>query len=142
MEALRIPLFSGSPFDPEAPARLGLALALAAAGGAFALRGFRALSLHQTLGLEGTLVEHGPYRVSRNPQYVGDIALLLAWGLACASLLTWVLCALGIAWFALAPLAEEPWLRERYGAPYEAYRRRVPRFLGRPAEMGEAQEHG
>ena len=81
-------------------------------------------------------MESGPYRVSRNPQYVGDIALLLGWGVACNSLLTWLLCLLGVAWFALAPLAEEPWLRERYGPPYEAYRGRVSRFLGLPRRRG------
>lgn len=118
------------------PARIPIGVAVGGAGGLFALWGIRTLGWHQAFGLEGTLVERGPYRVSRNPQYVGDIALLLGWGLLCNSLLTWVLCALGMAWFAVTPFAEEPWLREVYGPPYDAYRRRVPRFLGRPRGDG------
>lgn len=39
---------------------------------------------------------------------------------------------IGTLWFVLAPFTEEPWLRERYGQQYEAYKKRVPRFIGRP----------
>jgi protein-S-isoprenylcysteine O-methyltransferase Ste14 len=94
--------------------------------------GIRTLSWHASLGLEAELVRGGPYRFTRNPQYVGDMALLAGFGLACNSLATWALCALGIACFAMAPFVEEPWLRREYGEPYERYRRRVPRFLGLP----------
>jgi len=112
--------------------RLPLGALLAVAGTLFALWGIRTLGVHATSGLHDALVESGPYRYSRNPQYVGDIALLLGWAIACNSLRTWVVCLLGIAWFGLAPFTEEPWVRAHYGAAYDAYRRRVPRFLGRP----------
>ncbi|MDH3622522.1 MAG: hypothetical protein OES69_13780 [Myxococcales bacterium] len=36
-----------------------------------------------------------------------------------------------MAWFALTPFTEEPWLRKQYGEAYDAYCQRVPRFLGR-----------
>jgi len=112
--------------------RASLGGVLAAAGGGFALWAIRTLSWHATLGLEVQLVDRGPYRWSRNPQYTGDIALVGGWALLCGSLLTGILCLLGAAWFALAPRAEEPWLRARYGPAYDDYRRRVRRFLGFP----------
>jgi len=118
--------------------RLPIGGGLALAGLALALWGVRTLGIHRTLGLSETLIHAGPYRFTRNPQYVGDIALLLGWAIACNSLLAWIVSALGAAWFALAPFTEEPWLREQYGEAYDAYRSRVPRFLGRPARPGAA----
>lgn len=38
---------------------------------------------------------------------------------------------LGVALNLLAPFTEEPWLTERFGDAYLAYKRRVPRFIGR-----------
>jgi protein-S-isoprenylcysteine O-methyltransferase Ste14 len=112
--------------------RVPFGAVLAAAGGAFALWGIHTLSWHASLGLEAELVRTGPYRWTRNPQYVGDIAMLAGWAIVSGSLLGGVLCLLAMAWFAAAPLAEEPWLREHYGPAYDDYRRRVPRFLGLP----------
>jgi protein-S-isoprenylcysteine O-methyltransferase Ste14 len=116
--------------------RLPVGGGLALAGLALALWGVRTLGIQRTLGLSEAFVHAGPYRFTRNPQYVGDMILLLGWAILCNSLLTWIVSALGAAWFGLAPIVEEPWLREQYGAPYEAYRRRVPRYLGRPTRMG------
>lgn len=99
----------------------------------FASWGLTTLGRHASLGLEDTLVEAGPYRWTRNPQYVGDIIALLGWGILCNSPPTWIVSALGAGWFALAPFTEEPWLRMQYGPAYDDYRRRLPRFLGRPA---------
>lgn len=104
--------------------------ALLAVGLPAALLGSRALSGGATLGLGGDLVRGGLYRFSRNPQYVGSLAVLAGWALLAAS--SWALapCIGAAAWYALAPFAEEPWLHARYGAEYEAYTREVPRFLG------------
>jgi protein-S-isoprenylcysteine O-methyltransferase Ste14 len=41
------------------------------------------------------------------------------------------LCGFYFLWWFSFPLAEEPWLRERYGQEYESYAERVPRFVGR-----------
>ncbi len=109
--------------------RFGLGPLLMAAGTAFALWGVRTLSVHAALGLGGELVTGGPYRFSRNPQYVGDIALLIGYGLLTASPRTLLLTLVGALWFVLAPFTEEPWLRERFGPAYDAYAARVPRFL-------------
>lgn len=112
--------------------RLPVGAVLALGGGAFALWGVRHLSWHASLGLEAELVRSGPYRWTRNPQYVGDIVMLLGWAIVFNSLQAGLLCGLGIAWFLLAPRAEEPWLREQYGEPYERYTREVPRFVTLP----------
>ncbi len=106
---------------------------LALAGAVFALWGVRELGIRATQGLGGELATTGPYRYSRNPQYVGDIALLLGFGLLCNSAVTLAAAAFGSVWFALAPFAEEPWLKERLGSPYREYTRRVPRFVGWPS---------
>lgn len=110
--------------------RIPIGAVLAGAGGAFALWGIRTVSWHASLGLEAALVRSGPYRWTRNPQYVGDIAMLAGWAVIFGSLLCWLLCLIAMAWFALAPFAEEPWLREHYGPAYDEYRSRVPRYLG------------
>lgn len=91
--------------------------------------GMRALSDHQTLGLKGDLITGGPYRYSRNPQYVAEIITYLAAVLITNSLLSAVIGALVILWFLMAPYAEEPWLARQFGGQFEAYCRRVPRFL-------------
>ena len=95
----------------------------------FIIWGVKTLGLHATQGLGGDLITEGPYIYSRNPQYVGDIAMLLGYALICNSKLAWITSLLGIVWFVLAPYTEEPWLREQLGAAYEEYCSRVPRFL-------------
>ncbi len=113
------------------PVRFVVGSVLILSGAAFALWGVSALSWHSSLGLGGRLTSTGPYRYSRNPQYVGDIALLAGYAVLCNSLLTTIAVALGIVWFILAPFAEEPWLRGRFGPAYERYASSVPRFLWR-----------
>jgi protein-S-isoprenylcysteine O-methyltransferase Ste14 len=75
-------------------------------------------------------VVHGLYRFTRNPMYVGVLALvvgqasllgreiLLAWAAA-----AWLLFQLFLVF------EEEPGLRRRFGAEYEGYCARVPRWL-------------
>jgi protein-S-isoprenylcysteine O-methyltransferase Ste14 len=76
------------------------------------------------------LVTSGPYRVSRNPMYVGVLTILIGWWLLWDSrtLLIYplvVLCA-----FQLHILfAEEPWAARTFGAAWQAYRDRVPRWF-------------
>lgn len=117
--------------------RLVIGAALALGGLGFASWGIATLGRHATLGLQGTLIGSGPYRWTRNPQYVGDIVALVGWAVLCNSGSTWLVSALGMAWFALAPFTEEPWLRAQYGEAYDAYRRRLPRFLGNRSKNGE-----
>lgn len=88
------------------------------------------LGFHESSGLSGELDTGGPYRYSRNPQYVGYVTMLVGSGVIAGSWLVAVLVIIGIAWFLLAPLAEEPWLREQYGEAYVKYAESVPRFVG------------
>jgi len=98
-------------------------------GLAFALWGIRSLGVHATQGLEGQFVTTGAYTYSRNPQYVGDILCFAGYAVVCNSRLAFVTSLLGIAWFILTPFTEEPWLRERFGGPYDEYAARVPRLV-------------
>ncbi len=77
-----------------------------------------------------SMIEQGPYRLSRNPLYVGMLVLYL--GLALLVPTVWGLAvfpaAVGLVlWGAIWP--EERFLHERFGASYDEYRRRVRRWL-------------
>ena len=105
-------------------------------GGALILGGFglgvwgvRTLGWHRSSGLEGTLVRGGPYRFTRNPQYVGDTFGMLCYAILANSRLAWIVILLGIVSFLVTPFTEEPWLKEQLGADYEKYLKEVPRFL-------------
>ena len=78
------------------------------------------------------LVVRGPYRRVRNPMISGVLCVLLGEALLFGSIavLVWFafVFALNAVYF---PLVEEPDLRERFGADYEAYRAAVPRWLPR-----------
>ena len=76
------------------------------------------------------LVTTGLYARSRNPQYVGDLAMVAGWTVLSGSPWVAALAVLCAAVFVLFPWAEEPWLARHYGAAYRDYRRRVPRFVG------------
>lgn len=76
------------------------------------------------------LVITGPNRFTRNPMYLGLSLLVLALGLF---LNTWWVIALlapAIAVLQVVVIArEERYLRRRFGADYEAYARRVRRWI-------------
>lgn len=82
----------------------------------------------------------GPYAHVRNPLYVGNFLICL--GLALLAGHLWA-GALGLGFFvgeyAFIVPAEEGFLRERFGAAYDAYRARVPRWLWRlsPAQSSQ-----
>jgi protein-S-isoprenylcysteine O-methyltransferase Ste14 len=76
------------------------------------------------------LVTSGPYRWSRNPMYLGVITLLVGWCVLFDSrtLLIYTLavtCAVHIR----VLVAEEPWAARTFGAEWERYRRRCPRWV-------------
>ena len=88
------------------------------------------------------LVVRGPYRVVRNPMYVGVAAAIAGQALAFRSggLLVWLVVFL-LAVVTFVKVYEEPTLSEQFGSPYDRYRRRVPGWLPRirrPAALGRA----
>jgi len=91
------------------------------------------LGRHETGLLPGqethVLIEEG-YRLSRNPLYVGLLALYLApvllaptfWGLV-----LFPAAVLLVRWGAIRPVERFP--AQRFGGPYDDYKRRVRRWL-------------
>ena len=107
----------------------GMGLYFACAFWGFAIRG-RGTPL--PLDPPKKLVVEGPYRVVRNPMYWGVAFVMLGeaavfHSFALAELVAAF--AAGVILFVL--LYEEPTLRGKFGEEYEAYSRRVPRWLPR-----------
>ncbi len=76
------------------------------------------------------LVTTGPYRISRNPMYVGVTTILLGWSAFWAS---WVLLAYAVtvlcAFYLRVILSEEPWAVRHFGTDWQEYTSRVPRWI-------------
>ncbi len=89
----------------------------------------RTFGIIATSGAKGNLETTGLYKVSRNPQYVADILILIGWAILCAAPLAICVAILGSMVLAAAPFAEEPWLEETYGAKYLQYKGQVRRYL-------------
>jgi protein-S-isoprenylcysteine O-methyltransferase Ste14 len=79
------------------------------------------------------LVTSGPYRVSRNPMYVGVVTILAGWSTLWGSrtLIIYSICFL-VGFHLRVLLYEEPWAADRFGSDWSAYRSRVPRWIIRP----------
>ena len=76
------------------------------------------------------LVTSGPYRYTRNPMYVATLTILTGWsvlwdspGLRIYTVVT--LCVL----VARVCLLEEVWVERHFGAEWQRYRARTPRWL-------------
>jgi protein-S-isoprenylcysteine O-methyltransferase Ste14 len=93
-------------------------------------------SFRQSWGMDvGRLITTGIYRYSRNPQTLGIMLALLGAGLLGNSAAAMLLAM--IAWLASATWIrrEEGILVEQFGAEYEAYCARTPRWLGPPRKL-------
>jgi protein-S-isoprenylcysteine O-methyltransferase Ste14 len=79
------------------------------------------------------LVVRGPYRLVRNPMITAVVTVLLGEAALFGSLpvLVWagIVFSINAVYF---PLVEEPMLRDRFGAEYDAYAAHTPRWLPRP----------
>jgi protein-S-isoprenylcysteine O-methyltransferase Ste14 len=81
------------------------------------------------------LVSAGPYRFSRNPMYVAVTLILSGWAVLFSALALWVYAAVVLLAFHIRIVTgEEPWLKRTFGADWESYRARVPRWL--PTALG------
>jgi protein-S-isoprenylcysteine O-methyltransferase Ste14 len=114
-----------------APVRV-LGIVLIAAGAAVLVRAF-ARFVTEGLGTPApvapteNLVVGGLYRYVRNPMYVAVAATIVGQALALGQAVLLPYAALFmLTVYAFVRTYEEPVLRDRYGAQYEAYRRAVP----------------
>jgi len=83
-----------------------------------------------TIEKNAAVISWGPYAFTRNPLYFGNF--LIGIGFVIMGNSVWLL----VLFFAVFPLVywptileEEHFLRERFGAAYEAYLKSVPRFF-------------
>ena len=129
---------------PASPLWLIAGLSLCAAGQAL-----RAWVLGQvpdgTSGQDETLTAaslntEGPYALTRNPLYLGNLGITLGLCLIAHDLALLALVALLFAvQYRAIIAAEERFLRERFGAAYERWCARVPRFWPRPASAASTR---
>lgn len=79
-----------------------------------------------------TPMTHGMYAISRHPMYVAGALVYLGVGLAATSWVFVVCAAVEAAAWRLAVPEEERTMLGKYGAAYDDYMRRTPRWLGVP----------
>ena len=116
---------------------VALAALLMTAGVALGLWRRRYLSRRMLTGmneLEGdaaTLLTEGPYAFVRHPRYLEVAVITFAYASFANYVGTWLVAVLAIPFLHAVVLMEERELAERFGASWEAYRARVPRYLPR-----------
>lgn len=111
------------------PLRFILGIPLSIIGVSLLIWGIRTLGLINTSGISDGFIKKGPYRFTRNPQYLGDMLLFLGLSIMANSLFLWITHILLILVFTITPLAEEDWLRKQYGDAYQSYLKDIARFL-------------
>ena len=109
--------------------RLPAALTLFTIASMIGISIYAVFPLRATIGLGNRLITTGPYRYTRNPQYLCDSLSILGYMIFTNSWMVWVIGALAVLLNILAPFTEEPWLEERFGEAYRQYKTRVPRFI-------------
>jgi protein-S-isoprenylcysteine O-methyltransferase Ste14 len=107
----------------------GIALSALVTSCALFIYAFRVLGRESSYGAKDQLVTGGIYRWSRNPQNAMLIAVYGCLAVATDGSRTYLLSAAMMAVYFLMVLCEEPWLEGAYGASYQSYCRRVPRFF-------------
>lgn len=80
-------------------------------------------------GQSGAIVDTGPFRRSRNPVFVGQVALFTGFVVARPDIVQLALAAAVVLAVWLQVRVEEKVLERDLGEPYAAYRERVRRWL-------------
>jgi protein-S-isoprenylcysteine O-methyltransferase Ste14/tripartite-type tricarboxylate transporter receptor subunit TctC len=75
------------------------------------------------------ILDQGPYRLTRNPMYLGHIIFLIGLAIAFRSWFALIILAARAAWFHMRVLHDEARLQAAFGAEYDAYRARVKRWI-------------
>jgi protein-S-isoprenylcysteine O-methyltransferase Ste14 len=79
----------------------------------------------------GSIADYGVYARIRHPRYVGSFFAILGACLLAGRGAMWIVAAIWVVLTLVAIVFEEHELRGRFGAAYEDYAQRVPRFLPR-----------
>ena len=87
-------------------------------------------------GNPGELVTGGIYSRIRHPRFVAMALAIFAMAILANALAVYVLAVLYVPMTFLIALLEERELVARFGPLYDAYAKRVPRFLPRPTKHG------
>lgn len=126
-----------SPPPSAGRVRLAAAGALVGASAGTSLGGARTFRRRGTtvnpvkLGESTALVTEGPFSYTRNPMYVGLAGVLVAHALARGSVRALLPAAAFVAVIDRMQIPpEEASMAALFGAEYDAYRARVPRWLG------------
>ncbi|WP_243076629.1 isoprenylcysteine carboxylmethyltransferase family protein [Microbacterium sp. SS28] len=140
--ALGVPLIAGLAITASAGDPIALPETISRTVGVFLLVAFALwngwalwlMARHDTALLPGgstsKILDRGPFRVSRNPLYLGLIALDVGIALLWPSFWALALVPIGVValwWGAIAP--EERYLSAKFGPEYDDYRARVRRWL-------------
>ena len=111
------------------PIRLLIGIPVTIVGALLVTWGISTLGSRNTSGLQDKFVDSGPYRYTRNPQYLGDSIMFIGLSITANSLFLWITHGLLILVFLIAPFAEEIWLEKRYGDEYLNYKNNTSRFF-------------
>ncbi len=77
------------------------------------------------------LITYGPYAYTRNPLYLGEMALWLGWAILFGSPVVLLAIVVLAVWINLVVPWEERVLARQFGETYRQYQARVPRWLWR-----------
>jgi protein-S-isoprenylcysteine O-methyltransferase Ste14/tripartite-type tricarboxylate transporter receptor subunit TctC len=75
------------------------------------------------------ILDHGPYKLTRNPMYLGHIIFLIGLAITLRSWFALIILAARAIWFHRRVLHDEARLHAAFGAEYDAYRARVKRWV-------------
>jgi protein-S-isoprenylcysteine O-methyltransferase Ste14 len=87
---------------------------------------------------KGKLLTQGIYGRIRNPRYVEFLTFILGVAAISNHLGLWILLLASIPALELVVVLEERELRERFGAEFDEYCRRVPRWIPRSVKAGSS----
>ncbi|WP_201860696.1 methyltransferase family protein [Microvirga soli] len=118
-----------------------LGLAVMAAGSAVILAAQVQMGTSWRIGLDQErtgLVTSGLFAWSRNPTFLGMVAVVLGAFLMAPTTVTGIVLAAAWVAFSVQIRMEEEHLRRMHGPAYEAYRVAVPRWIGLSRNLGRA----
>lgn len=123
-------------FTHPLAARGGVGVAFVVLGAALAVSGVRAFHRAGTTtnptapGTASVVVSTGPFRVTRNPMYLGLLLSLVGWAFYLSNILAVLMLPVFVGYMTrFQILPEERALRQKFGEAYAQYAARVRRWL-------------